>query len=63
MNHDEKNAPTVVEDLAITNDQANEVKGGAEIPFYLKLHGVDGDVTSIRPSVSDVVVSKPTDAS
>jgi len=38
---------TVVEDLTVTDAEADAVKAG---PFYLKLEGVDGDVTSFNES-------------
>lgn len=41
-----------VDDLTVTEEQAADVKGGAEIPFYLKLHGVDGDVTHLGEPVN-----------
>lgn len=43
----QENPQSAVEDLNVTEEQAADVKGGAEIPFYLKLHGVDGDVTDM----------------
>ena len=61
MNHDEKNAPTIVEDLNITEDQATEVTGGVWFPTY---KGIDGEATrSSTPSVSEIVVTKVTDGS
>lgn len=57
----EKDAATAVEDLAIKKEQAEEVRGGAQVDYFLKLHGVDGDVTHATPSaptVSDIAVSK-----
>ena len=37
------NPQPVIEDLTVNQDQAAEVKGG---PIYIKVEGVDGDVTS-----------------
>jgi hypothetical protein len=64
MNQHEMNTPTNVEDLTVNEEKAEEVKGGAQVPFYLKLQGVDGDVASTRqsaPSISEVVVTKDLD--
>jgi hypothetical protein len=46
------NPQSLVEDLNVTQEQAEDVKAGAEIPFYLKLHGVDGDVTHLGEPVN-----------
>lgn len=63
--NDEQNAPTVVNDLSVPADEAKKVKGGAHVDYFLKLQGVDGDVTSATrpgtPHVSEIVVTKLTD--
>ena len=50
MNQQEKQEPnnlqSVTEDLTVDQDQAEEVKGGAQFDYFLRLHSVDGDVTS-----------------
>lgn len=67
MNHDEHDAPTIVNDLPVTTDEAKEVKGGAQVDYFLRLQGVDGDVTSATrqpgpPNVSEIVVTKTNDS-
>lgn len=51
MNQDKqetKNERSPVEDLTITEAQAEEVKGGAQVDFFLKLRGIDGEATDDR---------------
>ena len=40
------NQQTVIEDLTVNQDQAAEVKGGAHVDYYLRLRGIDGDISS-----------------
>lgn len=64
MNQQEKNTPTAVEDLTVNEDHAEEVKGGAQVDYFLRLKGIDGEATSTRPSapsVSEIVVTKSMD--
>ena len=51
MNKQDKQEPnnqqSLIEDLAVNEEQAVEVKGG---PIYMKIDGVDGDVTATGAS-------------
>ena len=62
MNQDEQNAPTVIDDLTVNEDQATEVTGGV---WYAKYQGIDGEAASrpSTPSVSEIVVTKVMDGS
>jgi hypothetical protein len=35
-----------IEDLTVNEDQATEVKGGAQVDYFLRLKGVDGESTN-----------------
>ena len=63
--HQEK--PVEVEDLAVNAENAEDVKGGAQVDYFLRLKGIDGEATDSReagaPSISEVVVTKATDLS
>ena len=64
MNHDEKNAPTVVEDLTVNEDQANGVKGGPSTDYFLHVQGIEGDSdgrSRAAPAISEIVVTKQMD--
>lgn len=66
MDQQQQTTETAVEDLTVTENEAEEVKGGAQVDYFLKLHGVDGEATGLRPSapsVSEVVVTKANDIS
>lgn len=39
------NQQSLIEDLTVNEDQATEVKGGAQVDFFLHLQGVDGEST------------------
>ena len=45
--NEQENQQSSVEDLTVTEEQAADVKGGIEVPYYLKLATLDGDVTHI----------------
>ena len=47
-------APDVMEDLTINQDQAAEVKGGAQVDYFLRLQTVDGDITSNRKEITEL---------
>ena len=63
MDEHEKTTQTAVEDLTINERQAEEVKAGAQVDYFLKLQGVDGDISSSRstPSISEITVTKTAD--
>ena len=42
----QENQQSPVEDLTVTEEQAADVKGGIETPFYLNLQTVEGDSTA-----------------
>ena len=44
-NQQTRNEQSPVEDLTINEVQAGEVKGGAQVDFFLKLRGIDGEAT------------------
>ena len=60
---EQQNAAATVEDLIVDQAKAEEVKGGWNVDFYLKVDGVDGESgrRASTPSVSEVVVTKVTD--
>lgn len=37
---------TVIEDLNVNEDPAEEVKGCAQVDYFLRLRGIEGDITS-----------------
>ena len=57
--------PVEVEDLAVNAENAEDVRGGAQVDYFLRLKGIDGEATSSRepgaPSISEVVVTKAND--
>ncbi|MGE0126828.1 MAG: hypothetical protein AB7U82_01895 [Blastocatellales bacterium] len=48
MTEKENNQQNIIEDLDVNEIEAEEVKGG---PIYMKIEGVDGDVTpaAVKP--------------
>jgi len=45
---DTKNEGSSVQDLTVNEEQAGEVKGGAQIDYFLRLEGLDGESRSAR---------------
>ena len=49
MDQQEQNQPEPsVEDLTVSEAGAAEVKGGAQVDYFLKLKGIDGEATDGR---------------
>ena len=49
MDQQEQNQPEPsVEDLTVSEVNAAEVKGGAQVDYFLKLKGIDGEATDAR---------------
>lgn len=44
-NREADNQQSPIEDLIVNEDKAEEVKGGAQVDFFLKLRGIDGEAT------------------
>jgi hypothetical protein len=48
MNQQEVNIQEAVEDLTVSEAGASDVKGGAQVDYFLKLKGIDGEATDAR---------------
>ena len=44
------NTQPQIEDLTVDENQGAEVKGGAQVDYFLKLKGIDGEATSATRS-------------
>ena len=59
MNQQEQNkTEPSVEDLTVSEAGADEVKGGAQVDYFLKLKGLDGEATDVAPPTYDLKLLK-----